>query len=64
MISTKLFCCYEKVFPHMNTSMIRKNSVSKRKTSLPEKEDFYSHLNMKDITDADYRHGKKSLRGF
>ena len=28
------------------------------KTSLPEKEDFYSHLNMKDITDADYAHEK------
>ena len=23
-------------------------------TSLPEKEDFYSHLKMEDITDADY----------
>ena len=30
-------------------------------TSLPEKEDFYSHLNMKDITDADYAYAKKSL---
>ena len=29
--------------------------------SLPEKEDFYSHLNMEDITDADYKHIKKSL---
>ena len=28
-------------------------------TSLPEKEDFYSHLNMEDITDADYAHGKR-----
>ena len=28
-------------------------------TSLPEKERFYSHLNMEDITDADYAH--KSL---
>ena len=27
-------------------------------TSLPEKEDFYSHLNMEDITDADYTHKK------
>ena len=27
-------------------------------TSLPEKEDFYSHLNMEDITDADYAHAK------
>ena len=28
-------------------------------TSLPEKEDFYSHLNMEDSTDADYAHPKK-----
>ena len=26
---------------------------------LPEKEDFYSHLNMEDITDEDYVHGKR-----
>ena len=37
-------------------------------TSLTEKEDFYSHLNMEDITAADYTHAKmfenisKSLR--
>ena len=24
--------------------------------SVPEKEEFYSHLNMEDITDADYAH--------
>ena len=30
-------------------------------TSLPDKEAFYSNLNMKDITDVDYRHGKKSI---
>ena len=28
-------------------------------TLLPEKEDFYSHLNMKDITDANYKHAKR-----
>ena len=28
-------------------------------TSLPEKEDFYNHLNMEDITDADYIHAKR-----
>ena len=28
-------------------------------TSLSEKEDFYSHLNMEDITDADYTHTKR-----
>ena len=27
-------------------------------TSLPEIENFYSHLNMEDITDADYAHAK------
>ena len=28
-------------------------------TSLSEKEDFYSHLNMEDITDVDYTHTKR-----
>ena len=29
-------------------------------TSLPKKEDFYSHLNMEDITDAQKTHKKKT----
>ena len=33
-------------------------------TSLPEKEDFYSHLDMKDITDADYVHTQKVCKDF
>ena len=33
-------------------------------TSLPEKEDFYSHLNIKDITDADYAHAKRVSKDF
>ena len=28
-------------------------------TSLPEKEDFYSHQIMEDIIDADYAHAKR-----
>ena len=32
--------------------------------SLPEKEDFYSHLNMKDITDDDYTHAKRVCKYF
>ena len=28
-------------------------------TSLPEKEDFYSNVNMEDFTDADYMHAKR-----
>ena len=32
--------------------------------SLPEKEDLYSHLNMEDITDADYEHAKRIYKHF
>ena len=28
-------------------------------TSLPKKEDFYSHSNLEGITDADYVHAKR-----
>ena len=31
---------------------------------LPEREDFYSHLNMEDITDADYTHAKRIYKDF
>ena len=34
------------------------------KASLPEKEDFYSHLNMEDITDANYVHAKEVCKDF
>ena len=30
-------------------------------TSLPQKEEFYSHLNMEDITDVDSKRAKKFL---
>ena len=33
-------------------------------TSLPEKEDFYSHLNMEDITDSNYAHTKGVCKDF
>ena len=34
-------------------------------TSLPEKEDdFYNHINMQDITDADYTHAKWVSKDF
>ena len=53
-----LFYYYEKVFILMNIWMIEKKI---NETSLPEK-DFYSHLNMEDITNADYVHAKKVLK--
>ena len=33
-------------------------------TSFPEKEDFYSHLNVEDISDADYAHTKRVCKDF
>ena len=33
-------------------------------TSLPNKEAFYSSLNMEDITDVDYRHAKRVFKNF
>ena len=33
-------------------------------TSLPEKKHFYSHLNMEDITDADYVNAKRVCKDF
>ena len=33
-------------------------------TLLPEKKDFYSHLNMEDITNADYTQAKRACEDF
>ena len=33
-------------------------------TSLPDKEDFYSHLNMEDIIDTNYAHAKRVCKNF
>ena len=33
-------------------------------TALPEKEEFYSNLNLEDITEADYMHGKRVCKNF
>ena len=33
-------------------------------TSLFEKENFYSHLNMEDLTDTDYTHAKRVCNNF
>ena len=33
-------------------------------TSLPERDGFYSHLNMEDLTDPDYTHIKRVWKDF
>ena len=45
----------------MNTCLIR---TKFSETSLPENEDFYSHLSMEDITDVDYAHTKRVCKDF
>ena len=65
----RLFNTY-KFFNHDNNtfiSLLRKGAHPYKymadwekvnKTLLPEKENFYSHLNMEDITDGDYVYAK------
>ena len=36
----------------------------KFKETLPEKESFYSHLNMENVTDVDYVHAKRVCKDF
>ena len=45
----------------MNTQMIGENSM---KHCHLKKENFYSHLNMKDINDADYTYAKRVCKDF
>ena len=59
MITIGLLYYCEKVFILTNLWIFAKNL----KTSLPEK-DSYSHINMKDITDADYAHAKRVCKNF
>ena len=33
-------------------------------TSLPDKEEFYSNLNIEDVTDTDYMHAKRTYKDF
>ena len=48
------------VYPYEYIWMIWKNSMNQ----LPAKEDFYSLLNMEDITDADCMHAKRVSKDF
>ena len=40
------------------------NTFILTKTSLPEEEDLYNHLNMEDITHSDYAHAKRVFNDF
>ena len=55
MTIISLFYCCKKVFILMSIWLIGKNSIGHH---YMKKDDFYSHLNMEDITDADYVHAQ------
>ena len=59
MITKSLSYFYEKMF-----TLRIKGSKKLYETSLPEKEDFYSLLNLEDSTDADYAHSKRVCKDF
>ena len=61
MILINLFCCSEKDFYHYECM---DNWEKYNETALPEKEEFYSNLNMENITDADYIHVKRVCKDF
>ena len=58
MTTISLFYSYEKVLILMNIEMIGKNSMKHHYLN------FYSHLNMEDISDADYAHAKRVCKDF
>ena len=62
MITISLFYYHEKVFILTNIRMVGKNSM--KQCYLKKKIFFCSHLNMEDITDADYAHAKKVCKDF
>ena len=58
MITISLFYCCRKVL--MNIWMIEKFNEA----TLPKNKDFYSHLNMEDIINADYAQAKRVCKDF
>ena len=58
MILINLFCFLKKMFIYMNTYSWERFD----ETSLLNKEDFYSSLNIEGVTDVDHRHAKKCLK--
>ena len=53
-----LFYCCEKLFILMKMWMVGKNLV---KHLYVKREEFYNHLSMEHITDADYAHTQKEF---
>ena len=63
MTSKNLFCCKEKVYILINMWMIGK-SLMKQHYLKKKKKEIYSYLNMEEIPDVDYMHGKRVCKDF
>ena len=59
-ISLLYYCRYKRCLPIWTHEWLEKINDA----ALLEKEDFYSHLNMKDITDSDHTHAKRVFKDF
>ena len=59
-LKEQFYCCKKWVYPYECMADWEKFN----ETSLPKKEDFYSHLNIEDITDTDYVHTKRVCKYF
>ena len=60
MIKISLFLLHKKVFPYE----YRNDWEKFNETSIPGKDDFYSNLNMEDITSSDYAHANRVCNDF
>ena len=54
------YCCKKGAYPYEYMHDWEKFN----KASLPDIKDFYSHLDMDDITDTDYAHTKRVFKDF
>ena len=62
MISINSFCCSEKVFIFMSIWMIGKSLMKQH--YLKKKKKKNTNLNMEEIADAGYMHGKRVCKDF
>ena len=58
-INTFIFLLRKGIYPYKYM-----DGLENTNETLPEREEFYSNLNMEDITDADYMHAKKVCKDF
>ena len=64
MISINSFCCSEKVFIFISIWMIGKSLMKQHYLKKKTKKNKQTNLNMEEIADAGYMHGKRVCKDF